>query len=76
MIQNPVRWFEIYVSDMSRAKSFYESLLDVKLSQSPFQKEKCGAFRRILRNGAALAKNEGPPSGIRRFSILAAGIVR
>lgn len=28
---NPVGWFEIYVSDMSRARRFYEGVLDVTL---------------------------------------------
>lgn len=28
---NPVVWFEIYVSDMTRAKAFYETVLGVKL---------------------------------------------
>jgi len=30
--QNPVRWFEIYVQDMARAKAFYESVLQVTLT--------------------------------------------
>ena len=30
---NPVVWFEIYVSDMNRAKRFYESLFDIKLTR-------------------------------------------
>lgn len=28
---NPVRWFEIYVQDMARAKRFYESVFQVAL---------------------------------------------
>lgn len=32
---NPVTWFEIYVDDMERAKSFYENLFDVVLSAEP-----------------------------------------
>ena len=32
-MSNPVVWFEIYVSDMNRAKRFYEELLDVNLSR-------------------------------------------
>ncbi|WP_020562270.1 VOC family protein [Methylosarcina fibrata] len=28
---NPVVWFEIYVENMARAKTFYEATLDVKL---------------------------------------------
>ena len=33
--RNPVGWFEINVSDMERAKSFYEVMLDVKLEDLP-----------------------------------------
>ena len=29
--RNPVGWFEIYVSDMGRAKAFYETTLATKL---------------------------------------------
>lgn len=43
-MQNPVRWFEIYVSDMNRAKTFYESLLKVKLSQMPFTEGEMWGF--------------------------------
>lgn len=32
---NVVGWFEIYVSDMKRAQSFYETMLDVKLGDLP-----------------------------------------
>lgn len=31
-MHNPVGWFEIYVSDMPRARAFYESVLGVRLS--------------------------------------------
>lgn len=30
MAGNPVRWFEIYVQDMARAKAFYEAVFDLK----------------------------------------------
>ena len=33
MAENAVRWFEIYVQDMARARRFYETVLDVKLEQ-------------------------------------------
>jgi len=36
---NPVGWFEIYVSDLDRAKAFYEAVLDVKLEQLPLPAE-------------------------------------
>lgn len=33
MQENSVRWFEIYVQDMDRAKRFYETVLQVELSK-------------------------------------------
>jgi predicted enzyme related to lactoylglutathione lyase len=33
MDMNAVGWFEIYVTDMSRAKAFYESVFDRKLEK-------------------------------------------
>lgn len=33
--RNPVGWFEIYVTDMSRAKAFYEGVLQIKLEALP-----------------------------------------
>lgn len=33
MKNNPVGWFEIYVNDMDRAKKFYESVFEVKLTE-------------------------------------------
>lgn len=32
---NPIVWFEIYVENISRAKKFYESVLDLKLEEMP-----------------------------------------
>ena len=32
---NPVGWFEIYVNDMTRAKSFYEKTLTLTLEALP-----------------------------------------
>lgn len=32
---NPVGWFEIYVQDMARAQKFYETVLDIKMSDLP-----------------------------------------
>lgn len=31
--ENPVRWFEIYVEDMARARRFYETVLGIKLEK-------------------------------------------
>lgn len=33
--QNPVHWFEIYVTDMDRAKKFYETVLLTTLTEMP-----------------------------------------
>ncbi|SEM91169.1 VOC family protein [Nitrosomonas marina] len=32
-MQNPVGWFEIYVDDMAKAKSFYEAVFECELEQ-------------------------------------------
>lgn len=66
MIHNPIRWFEIYVQDMARAKAFYESVFRVKLeklnSESiemwgfPMTRDEWGA-------SGALVKMDGVRSG-------------
>lgn len=69
MICNPVRWFEIYVQDMARAKKFYESVLgqaltslcnpsdpSIEMWSFPMEKDVVGA-------GGALVKIKGVPSG-------------
>lgn len=71
MQANPVVWFEIYVSDMERAKAFYETVLAVKLIAMdaptmegppmrmeffPGQPDRAGAC-------GALVKMEGVPVG-------------
>ena len=33
MTENPIRWFEIYVQDMNRAKKFYETVFHFKLEK-------------------------------------------
>ncbi len=33
-MSNPVGWFEIYVQDISRAKTFYENVLSLKLEEA------------------------------------------
>jgi predicted enzyme related to lactoylglutathione lyase len=68
-MSNPVGWFEIYVSDMGRAKNFYESVLNIQLGELgdpndstvemkafPSDMEKYGAT-------GALVKMEGVPVG-------------
>jgi len=66
---NAVRWFEIYVQDMARAKKFYESVFQVKLSKldSPAKKMDYWTFPQMIMDQAgtsgALVKMEGVPSG-------------
>ena len=66
MAQNPVGWFEIYVQDMERARTFYASVLQVELQdlKNPgmdmwtFPMNPTGA-----RASGALVKTPGIPSG-------------
>ncbi len=41
---NPVNWFEIPVSDLSRAKTFYESALGIEITESEMGPNKMGWF--------------------------------
>jgi len=69
---NPVVWFEIYVQDMQRAKTFYESVFQVKLeglntpvSMSGSDMEMYSFPMAMDRTGAggALVKMKDVPSG-------------
>ena len=66
MKTNPVVWFEIYVQDMPRAKSFYEKMLDLQLVQLPGEGMEMWTFP-MLDGGpgamGALVQMEGCPSG-------------
>lgn len=68
MEHNPVVWFEIYVQDMERAKTFYETVLAQQLSQleSPMPELEMWSFGyKENAPGAtgALVKMDGVPSG-------------
>jgi predicted enzyme related to lactoylglutathione lyase len=41
---NPVNWFEIPVTDMTRAKTFYEAVLSVDITDSEMGPNKMGWF--------------------------------
>jgi predicted enzyme related to lactoylglutathione lyase len=68
MKSNPVVWFEIYVQDMPRSRTFYEKVLggtltkldspdpDIEMWAFPMEQNASGA-------GGALAKMKGVPSG-------------
>ena len=66
MKTNPVGWFEIYVQDASRAKRFYETVLQSKLERLPGTELEMWAFP--MQNGGpgaagTLVKMDGVPSG-------------
>lgn len=66
MKPNPVGWFEIYVQDTGRAKTFYETVLHTKLERLPSPEVEMWAFP--MQNGGsgaggALVKMAGFPSG-------------
>ena len=66
MSDNPVRWFEIYVQDMTRAKAFYESVFQVKLERLNSPEPEMWAFPAVLSGtgtSGALVKMAGGPSG-------------
>lgn len=66
MKTNPVVWFEIYVQDMARAKTFYEKMLALQLVELPAEGMEMLTFP-MLENGpgamGALVKMAGCPSG-------------
>ena len=64
--RNPVGWFEIYVQDMERAKSFYESTFGQTLEKLPSPQLEMWAFPGVCDGGGAtgaLCKMEGKDSG-------------
>jgi len=66
MKTNPVGWFEIYVQDASRAKRFYETVLQTKLERLPSPAIEMWAFPSQGGGpgaGGALVKMDGFPSG-------------
>ena len=68
MLTNTVGWFEIYVQDMDRAKKFYESVLQIQLSDLPTGDDNMlmSAFPCDMTTygaGGALVQMQGCPSG-------------
>ncbi|MFA7345511.1 MAG: VOC family protein [Terrimicrobiaceae bacterium] len=67
--RNPVGWFEIYVSDMARAKNFYETVLNVQLQPLPNPESMESGFEMLMfpsdmenlapGSGGTLCKMEG-----------------
>jgi predicted enzyme related to lactoylglutathione lyase len=66
MRNNPVRWFEIYVQDMSRAKTFYEGVLGITLEELGSPEPDMWAFGMDVEKpgtGGALVRMPGVASG-------------
>ncbi|WP_158902343.1 VOC family protein [Burkholderia sp. L27(2015)] len=66
MKNNPVGWFEIYVQDLDRAKTFYESVFQLKLEKLNTPEVAIWAFPMDMERwgaGGALVKMDGFPSG-------------
>jgi predicted enzyme related to lactoylglutathione lyase len=66
MARNPVRWFEIHVQDMKRARVFYEAVFKVKLQEMGGPGREMWGFpgdRTQFGTAGALVKAEGVPSG-------------
>jgi uncharacterized protein len=66
---NPVGWFELYVKDMDRAKSFYETVLGLQLTKLPQSGDSLDDMWAFPMNqgasgaAGALAKMDGAPVG-------------
>ena len=66
---NPVNWFEIPVNDLARAKSFYESILGIELTESemgpnkmawfPMEKDAAGAAGTLIQGDGYTPSQEG-----------------
>ncbi len=66
MKTNPVGWFEIYVQDLKRAKTFYESVFQLKLDRLNTPGIEIWAFPMDMNRwgaGGALVRMDGVPSG-------------
>ena len=66
MSGNPVRWFEIYVQDMARARAFYEAVLGIQLTPLAGPEVEMLAFPSQMEHygcSGALVKMPGFPSG-------------
>ena len=65
--RNPVGWFEIYVQDMERAKTFYQKTLEVTFERLESPGIELWAFPMKMDAGGAagaLVKMEGKDSGV------------
>lgn len=59
--RNPVGWFEIYVTDMARARAFYETVLDIRMQPLPNPDEMKEGFEMLM--FPSDMENEAPGCG-------------
>lgn len=61
-MRNAINWFEIPVTDFTRAKKFYETILEIEIMEMPFPSGKYGMLPADMMNGGVgggLAQGEG-----------------
>ncbi|MEO0311305.1 MAG: hypothetical protein RIQ89_962 [Bacteroidota bacterium] len=61
-MKNVINWFEIPVTDFTRAKNFYETILGVEIMEMPFPGGKYGMLPADMMSGGVgggLAQGEG-----------------
>ncbi|MEN9599088.1 MAG: hypothetical protein RL596_1399 [Bacteroidota bacterium] len=61
-MKNAINWFEIPVTDFTRAKNFYETILGVEIMEMPFPGGKYGMLPADMMSGGVgggLAQGEG-----------------
>jgi predicted enzyme related to lactoylglutathione lyase len=46
--RNPVGWFEIYVTDMARARAFYETVFQIRMQPMPNPDDMEGGFEMLM----------------------------
>jgi predicted enzyme related to lactoylglutathione lyase len=66
MNPNPVRWFEIYVQDMDRARKFYETVFQTELQRLEATEHEMWGFPMSQEGygvSGALVRMDGVPSG-------------
>lgn len=58
---NAINWFEIPVTDFTRAKKFYETILGAEIMEMPFPNGRYGMLPADMQNGVGggLAQGEG-----------------
>ena len=63
--QNALSWFEIHAADFDRARTFYQTILDERLEESPMPGGRMAMFSFDLESGVggAVTKMEGCAPG-------------